>query len=812
MVSSDPLNPLVNGSFEDNGGSFHGWNIKELSRASNPQQLLAIAGSTLGGAGIQYPTAGQFQAGNWFLNYFDSEPTDGSWAAVHDFNGDDQGTLSSTLVNRRELYQDLTLPAGTTTLEFDYRAAWELYRFGATQPRTFSVEIQPAGGGAPLLSEIILNATNGGPPADPGPVGTGFEEDTDNPTGFVTSYPDGIADLSAYGGQNVRLLFVWNVPEPATGFAFFQLDNVRLNFTLIPLTDIAIISVSAPASVTVGDTPTVMVTVNNVGNQDVTNLSVSLAPTAGGGSVTNSPQVIALTAGTNTTLNFTWDTGGATIQDHTLTATHDLLPDDNNTNDSAMALVTVTAVPVTDIAITSVTAPGSVTVGDTPTVMVTVGNVGNQDVTNLGVSLGATAGSVSPTQTIALTAGTSTTLNFTWDTGGATIQDHTLTATHDRLPDDNDTNDSAMATVTVNGTPPPPPMVDNLTNADFSTVQGTIVGSHVDTHVQDDSYEALTETRQGKRKKVRSSLNHTWTANVLAGSSYLFKLDAYHTPNSEGDNFVVSYSTDNSTFTDMLTVTKTADDDVEQTFLFPGDVSGTLYIRVVDTNNSQGNGGLDTFFVDSMAVTTVTGGTDILPPGAPAGLNAIGSEGNVALDWDDNTEPDLDGYRVFRSTTSGAGYAPIGPALIGVSDFQDTTVVNGTTYFYLVTAVDTTGNEGAASAEASATPDVAGSAPSVHVASVVASSVRQKGNRRRGRAVAVIVDNLGSPVGSFTVTGTFTGDFNQSQSDVTNGSGSAVIDTSNTIKGNVNFTFCVDDVTGGLPYQAGDNVVTCDSL
>ncbi len=218
VISSDPTNPIVNGSFEDNGGGFHGWNLKELSRQSNPQQPLEVVGP-----GLAYPME-SFQAGNWFLNYFNSEPTDGSWAAVHDFNGDDLETDPSTFVNRRELYQDLTLPAGTTTLLFDYRAAWELYRFGATQDRTFSVEVQPAGGGAPLHSATILLATVGGEP----PSGTGFEEDTQIPTGVGAPYPEGAVDLSAWAAQDVRLVFVWNVPEPGTGFSFFQLDNVRL--------------------------------------------------------------------------------------------------------------------------------------------------------------------------------------------------------------------------------------------------------------------------------------------------------------------------------------------------------------------------------------------------------------------------------------------------------------------------------------------------------------------------------------------------------------------------------------------------------
>lgn len=331
-VSSDIANPLVNGSFEDNGGSFHGWNIKELSQASNPQQILTVAG-----AGVAYP-ADAFFAGSWILDFFNSQPTDGSWAAIHDFNGIDWNTLSTSLINRRELYQDLTLPVGTTTVAFDYRAAWELYRFGATQDRTFSVEVQPAGGGTPLHSETILSATAGDEP----PTGAGFEEDTDNPTGVGAPYPAGVVDLSTWAGQDIRLMFVWNVPEPGTGFSFFQLDNVRFNIS--PVTDIAITEVGAPASVTEGDTPTVTVTVQNVGNQDVVDLEVSLTPTAGGGAVTDTPQMTSLVAGASTMLDFSWDTSGGTIEDHTLTATHNLA-DDNASNDFAEAVVTVTRRP-----------------------------------------------------------------------------------------------------------------------------------------------------------------------------------------------------------------------------------------------------------------------------------------------------------------------------------------------------------------------------------------------------------------------------------------------------------------------------------
>ncbi|NUP88896.1 MAG: family 10 glycosylhydrolase [Candidatus Sumerlaeia bacterium] len=95
---------------------------------------------------------------------------------------------------------------------------------------------------------------------------------------------------------------------------------------------------------------------------------------------------------------------------------------------------------------------------------------------------------------------------------------------------------------------------------------------------------------------------------------------------------------------------------------------------------------------------------DTTPPAAPAGLSATAGDGVVDLDWSDNTEPDLAGYDVYRSTTSGSGHTKINGALVTASSFSDTTVANGTSYFYFVRAVDTSSNESGNSAEVSATP------------------------------------------------------------------------------------------------------------
>jgi endonuclease I len=101
---------------------------------------------------------------------------------------------------------------------------------------------------------------------------------------------------------------------------------------------------------------------------------------------------------------------------------------------------------------------------------------------------------------------------------------------------------------------------------------------------------------------------------------------------------------------------------------------------------------------------------DETPPVAPTGLIATGGEGEVDLDWDDNTESDLAGYNVLRSETSGGPHTQVNGPPVLLSEYTDTGVTNGVEYHYVVTALDTADNESAISNEDSATPE-SGPAP-----------------------------------------------------------------------------------------------------
>jgi hypothetical protein len=82
---------------------------------------------------------------------------------------------------------------------------------------------------------------------------------------------------------------------------------------------------------------------------------------------------------------------------------------------------------------------------------------------------------------------------------------------------------------------------------------------------------------------------------------------------------------------------------------------------------------------------------DTIGPAAPMNLAATAGDASVSLRWNDNAEWDVH-YHVYRSSTSGGGYTQI-PGDVSASKYTDSTVANGATYYYVVRAADTAGNE-----------------------------------------------------------------------------------------------------------------------
>jgi fibronectin type 3 domain-containing protein len=87
-------------------------------------------------------------------------------------------------------------------------------------------------------------------------------------------------------------------------------------------------------------------------------------------------------------------------------------------------------------------------------------------------------------------------------------------------------------------------------------------------------------------------------------------------------------------------------------------------------------------------------GVDMTPPAQPSGFNATGSATGVALIWTANTEPDLAGYNLYRSSSAAGPFLPVNTTgLLTGTSYNDAGAPAGQTSFYELTAVDTSGNE-----------------------------------------------------------------------------------------------------------------------
>jgi regulation of enolase protein 1 (concanavalin A-like superfamily) len=111
---------------------------------------------------------------------------------------------------------------------------------------------------------------------------------------------------------------------------------------------------------------------------------------------------------------------------------------------------------------------------------------------------------------------------------------------------------------------------------------------------------------------------------------------------------------------------------------------------------SQNNSTSTTATFDSLSLN----GGGIPTPAAPSGLTTTAGNGSVSLSW--SAVSQASGYNVKRATVSGGPYTTIASNLANPA-YTDGGLVNGTTYYYVVSATNATG-ESANSAQSSATP------------------------------------------------------------------------------------------------------------
>jgi fibronectin type 3 domain-containing protein len=123
--------------------------------------------------------------------------------------------------------------------------------------------------------------------------------------------------------------------------------------------------------------------------------------------------------------------------------------------------------------------------------------------------------------------------------------------------------------------------------------------------------------------------------------------------------------------------------------------NGTAYFYVVEAANSAGES------ADSpqVAVTPTPPNPATTAPAVPAGLAATPGNSQVSLTW--SASSGATSYHVKRATTNGGPYTQITAPTSG--SYTDTSVTNGTNYYYVVSALDSAG-ESANTAQVSAVP------------------------------------------------------------------------------------------------------------
>ncbi len=149
-----------------------------------------------------------------------------------------------------------------------------------------------------------------------------------------------------------------------------------------------------------------------------------------------------------------------------------------------------------------------------------------------------------------------------------------------------------------------------------------------------------------------------------------------------------------------------------------GLAASTTYYYIVTAVNASGQS------VASSQVSAATNAPAVVIPAAPAGVTATGGANQVSISW--SAVSGATSYNIYYATTSGVTKTNGAKITNASTPYVQTGLAVGTTYYYIVTAVNSAG-EGAASAQASAATNAAPPAPACGSCHAIPPSVGQHG-------------------------------------------------------------------------------------
>jgi hypothetical protein len=135
-------------------------------------------------------------------------------------------------------------------------------------------------------------------------------------------------------------------------------------------------------------------------------------------------------------------------------------------------------------------------------------------------------------------------------------------------------------------------------------------------------------------------------------------------------------------------------------------LTGVTFPLTIPAGSSQGF--LITFAPQTSGAASATisfmdaTGSDPLAVESLSGVGTVTQGHSVGLSWNASNSQDVIGYNVYRSLTSGGPYGKINSVLDQSTNYTDTTVISGNTYYYVATAVNSSDEESAYSNQAQA--------------------------------------------------------------------------------------------------------------
>ena len=155
-----------------------------------------------------------------------------------------------------------------------------------------------------------------------------------------------------------------------------------------------------------------------------------------------------------------------------------------------------------------------------------------------------------------------------------------------------------------------------------------------------------------------------------------------------------SYNLYRSTTSGVTTATGTKIAAATSPYVNTGLSAGTSYYYIVTAVNSVGES------VASAQASATTNAPPPAVPAAPAGVSATGGANQVSVSW--STVSGATSYNLYWSTTSGVTTATGTKITAATNPYVQTGLTAGASYYYIVTAVNVSG-ESPSSAQASAT-------------------------------------------------------------------------------------------------------------